>query len=390
MLEVTELQAGLSIRSFSYVGRVQLGDVTITVVPKLQPASLLSLLRYAYGLRKLSLLPEVVQKFDQAGFMDLVAAQLVAESEELMARGLHRAYVPRLEQLAAPKGRVHVGRLAAQGGVLSARLPCVHYPRVENTPLNRAMRGGLELAGRIATDLSLRRTARRLVAALGEAVSPALLTGTVIERAVAALNRLTMAYTPAVTLTRLLFDAQGVVLGTAGTSARLAGFLFDMNRFFQALLSRFLRDSLPAYTLRDEHHLSGILRYIPGYNPKGRPAPIPRPDFLVSRGKQTVAILDAKYRDLWKLKLPRDMLYQLALYATSQVTRTAAILYPTTEAAAKEARIGVRDPVSGTETGQVHLRPVILPVLEGLVNCAETADNRLRRQRFAERLVFGT
>jgi 5-methylcytosine-specific restriction enzyme subunit McrC len=39
MLEVSELRAGLSIRSFSFVGTVRLGTVAITVVPKLKQTS---------------------------------------------------------------------------------------------------------------------------------------------------------------------------------------------------------------------------------------------------------------------------------------------------------------------------------------------------------------
>src|SRR6266545_1454449 len=72
--------------------------------------SLLNLLRYAYGFRRLHLLPEAAQRLDESAFANLLVCQLVAEVGELVARGLHRAYTPTREWLASPRGRIGVGR----------------------------------------------------------------------------------------------------------------------------------------------------------------------------------------------------------------------------------------------------------------------------------------
>jgi 5-methylcytosine-specific restriction enzyme subunit McrC len=148
LLEITELRAGLSVRSFSHVGRIRLGEIEITVLPKLKQTSLLNLLRYAYGFRKLRLISETPQQFVESGFADLLVRQLLAEAEELFARGLHRNYVPRKEWL---KGRLDIQRLAARGGVLTASLPCTHHPRINDTLLNRVLLAGLRLAGTVAS-----------------------------------------------------------------------------------------------------------------------------------------------------------------------------------------------------------------------------------------------
>ena len=90
MLEVQELRTGLSVRSTSFVGRVRLGAIDVTVVPKLRTVALLRLLRYAYGLRDLHFLPTAAHATQDFGFQDLLISQLAEEAQELVARGLRR------------------------------------------------------------------------------------------------------------------------------------------------------------------------------------------------------------------------------------------------------------------------------------------------------------
>jgi 5-methylcytosine-specific restriction enzyme subunit McrC len=389
MLEVTELRAGLMVQSFSHVGRLRLGSVGITVRPKLEQASLLNLLRYAYGFRKLRLLPQAEQRLDQSAFADLLVNQLIAEASELVARGLHRSYIPKAERLPTPRGRIDLQRLAARSGVIEAALPCTHHPRVEDSLINRVVLAGLRLAAALASDIQLRRTARRLTSLLAESVSPVRLDAAVLDGCLCKLNRLTVAYEPALTVIRLLWEAQGVTFAGQDASVQLPGFLFDMNRFFQALVSRFLQENLPDYTVRDEHRLRGMMQYAPGFNPRNRRPPAPRPDFVILKGLRQVAILDAKYRDLWEWPLPRDMLYQLAVYAVGHEYRSAAILYPTLDSRATEARISVNDAVFGRQTAQVCLRPILLPVIEKLVTSPSTPTLVRSRRRYAESLLTG-
>ena len=173
------------------------------------------------------------------------------------------------------------------------------------------------------------------------------------------------------------------------TTTAAAGFLFDMNAFFQTLVSRFLRDNLPEYSVCAERGLKGMMQYNPAFNPQRRQSPTPRPDFVVKQHGAICSILDAKYRDLWEKKLPREMLYQLVVYAIShRQNLQSSILYPTTDGRAKEARIDITDPVFGRFLGQVCLRPFHLSTIVELL-AVVTSQGRRDREAYAKQLAFG-
>ena len=386
VVEVTELRAGLRIAAFAHVGRIQLGTLTITIEPKIGSTDLLRLLRYAYGLRNLRLL-------DAAGFstagdllQDLIAAQLHAEVSELVHGGLAKTYVARAEMLSSPRGRIDLAAIARRMPLTEARLLCTHHVRSTDDLLNRTVTAGVLLASSIAQDAGLRRSLRSLGARLTAEVGELRLDSEVLQRARAALNRLTAAYEPALRLTELLYACSAVSLD-GETTCELRGFLLDMNRFFQALLGRFLADHLTGFAVREEQALTEMMRYMPGLNPRRRRSPAPRPDFVVTTRQRIVALLDAKYRDLWERELPREMLYQLAIYALSQPDpATATILYPTMATDAKDAVVEIIEPLRGSARGRVALRPVVISELLGALQSARPAA---MCQALAHRYAFG-
>jgi 5-methylcytosine-specific restriction enzyme subunit McrC len=67
--------------------------------------------------------------------------------------------------------------------------------------------------------------------------------------------------------------------------------------------------------------------------------------------------------------LPREMLYQLAVYALSKTTAPSrsTVLYPTLAANAIDQVILLKDPALGHKRAELGLRPVDLLKMEGLI-----------------------
>ena len=78
-IDIREGYQGLEIDSTSYVGRVDVGPVRVSIRPKLPSMPLALLLRYAYGLRDVMRIEETHAPTIRHGLHDLLIAMLVAE-----------------------------------------------------------------------------------------------------------------------------------------------------------------------------------------------------------------------------------------------------------------------------------------------------------------------
>lgn len=388
LLVVRELARGLDVETTSYVGKLRLGALTLTITPKLGGETFARLFRYAYGLRDLKRMPSAPFSAGGSLFEDLLPSQLLAEVQELLARGLDRRYMAVEEPLSSPRGRIDMSRLAREGGVLRGSLPCRHHLRLADCLLNQVLLGGLHLATGMALSPALKIELRRLADVLAVSVRARPLHRQLVAQTEQGLDRMAAAYAPALTIIGLLLEGEAPALDDADEPLILPGFLLDMNRFFQRLLGRFLEENLEGCQVMHEQSLKGLLRYAPEQNPKRRRAPRPRPDFAVRAPDGKRLLLDAKYRDLWERELPRDILYQLAIYALSQPRGgSATILYPTTADEARPARIDMCEPLGGWGRASIVLQPVHLRELDRVIAGGQKCERE--RRDLARGMVFG-
>ena len=170
-LEIDQLRKGLRIRAKSYVGRIQIGPIQITIRPKISNVSLLRLMRYAYGLRDLGFYSSASYHTESDTFHDLLIWQLLEEIKELIARGLHRKYMRRDEALSIPKGRINMNAIAVQAGTENTKLPCTYYPRLEDCLVNQILLAGLQLGATLTKDIDIRSKLRCLAMSLNGKIS---------------------------------------------------------------------------------------------------------------------------------------------------------------------------------------------------------------------------
>jgi len=377
IIEIEELKQGLSITSNSYVGRIRIGDLQINVYPKLNGMPLYRLLRYAYGLRELKLFNMADHDIDDFPFFYLFIYELYVEAEDLFRRGIQKSYIKREENLSSPRGKIDMNRLCNQGGVTNDTLPCKYFNREENNTLNQTLLAGLKLAVEVVIDTGLKIKLQRLCSILEESISDIKLTRAKLQLARNSMNRLTERYAAVLEIINILYESQGVQLENGAKNLSLKGYFFDMNAFFETLVGRLISDCSEDYSVKDQFSLHDMFIYTPGFNPNRRKSPTPRPDFALMKNKKVVKLLDAKYRDLWERSLPREMLYQLAIYAVSGIgNKTATILYPSINDIPSVQKIDINDPITSSKMASVILQPLNLIKIADLLS-GNTNDLKL-------------
>ena len=378
---------GLSIVSTSYVGRIDIGPIRLFIAPKLPSLPLTSLLRYCYGLKDIRAVGETDTPVKKQGIEDLLISLLSAEIEDFLTRGAPRKYVSVERDLGSPRGRILMSDLASRGGIFEASLPCRYSERLPNWHLNSVLMTGIEMAASMANDRDLRRHLHRLSSMFGNVSLLSNFGESEIDRAELQLSRLTENARPSIIIIRLLKQMLGAASEANAKMSRTPGFLFDMNLFFQRLVSRFIRENTCS-EIFDEQSIHKLFSYGPNKSQKRRRPPSPRPDFALYNNRALSHFLDAKYRDIWVRRFPIEWLYQLTAYSLASPRRVSVILYASMSDDACDELIEVRQPIAWSDDipAVVVMRPVPLVPLAALLG-EHTPQGIAARKAFADKLV---
>lgn len=313
-LRVSDSRHGLVVEARQHVGVLQLGPLRVRIHPKLPMAKMWTAVAYALGLDGISYYDAV--EIEMAGdFADLLALMLLREAARLWRSGAQRGYHGMSEWRSTVRGRPDLVTLARSGPLTRAALPCRYQDFTTDVLDNQVVLAGLNLARTMSEKLTLRSALHRAVQQWSTICQLPRLDRQLLSEADRSRSRLNARYVGIHRLVRLLHERSGLDDPNVSGTDSVPGFLWNMATLFERFVARFLREHLPDHEVTTQHRLRSLFRVV--RDRPGRRTPQPRPDLVVrSRSNgATLAVFDTKYKDLWASKLPREILYQMSVYA---------------------------------------------------------------------------
>ena len=301
------LEDGYHLTPGSTVGALEIGNLSISIHPKLPIKRVLYMAAYA-----LDVLKSREERFDfepDRTLAEVLVRALVKAARQGFACGLLRGYRTEEESLYTVRGRIRIDEQVRRRFGVSLPVEVRYDDFTEDIPANRLVRAATARLSRLPISAESRIALAGVDARLENVALVEYTPNAVPE---IRFNRLNEHYREVVTLSRLILRQQ--TIETERGRVRAVGFLMDMNRVFEEFVRR---------TLREELGLSD--RRFP---PPGRSLPDPifldektrlnlKPDLSWWEGSTCTFVGDVKYKRVRDERVPNADLYQLLAYATA-------------------------------------------------------------------------
>lgn len=324
-----------TIAAQQYVGTVQIGDLTVEVLPKIEgsagPAgdttiqrNLVAMLMVARGLDigDGDIARVAVQRH---GILEILIRLFCDKLFAQVHRGLVHRYEGQEGQLAVLRGRLDLGTHLRVNAASPQRLYCRFDEFQADNPLNRVFRAALRLLLKVAKDLGNQRRLAELLLAF-EAITDVPAAALPWHRV--GFDRLNERYRPAFKLAELFLKGTAPNV-TAGPELGFSLF-FDMNALFEEYIGR-----LAARVFRPsgiQVGLQGPQRFLVMNDADGANAFAMRPDVVGMRDGRAAWIIDTKWKQLSPDELREGAvqsdMYQMVAYASSYGCTDVVLLYP--------------------------------------------------------------
>ncbi|RNJ61697.1 MAG: calmodulin-binding protein [Porphyrobacter sp. IPPAS B-1204] len=312
--------------------------------------------------------------------IDAFATRLLAE----VRRGLPRAYIQCEEDLPALRGRLDVTRQFTRNAVRPDRLACRFDQLEADTPLMRIMAAATVFLARHTRSLGTRRKLDELRHALADIP---LMPITRLPWQAVRIDRTNRRWEALFRLARLLLQRDWQATHHQAKAPEGLTLLFPMNDLFEKYVAVLLRRALAGSDIEvlDQGGHRACLGTFTGQHLENGEVFRTKPDIILRRGREIMAIIDTKWKKLSPDPLDRKHgvsqadVYQLMAYARLYRTAELMLLYPGRpgQGCAERAQFGM---AGGSErlriaTADVSLdEKVLIEALRTLVMEPSVAD----------------
>ena len=287
----------------STVGALEIGDLSVTIRPKLDIGRVLFLASYALGGFRLRDL-EHFHYPEQEEPVEALVRMFVEASQRAFSRGLLHGYRTEKAALHTVRGRIRFADQIRRRFAIPLPVEVRYDDFSEDILPNRLVKAATHALGGMR--LREPRSRRKLARVRATLDNVALVQFPPNEVPEVAFDRLNEHYREVVGLSRLILRHSTVETGRG--PVRASGFLMDMNRVFEEFVLRALREALRLSEREFRAH-------------KNLPFDVAgnvdmEPDLSWWRDGTCVFVGDAKYKRV-KAQAPNADLYQLLAYATA-------------------------------------------------------------------------
>lgn len=291
----------------STIGALEIGNLLVSIRPKLDISRVLFLASYALGAFKLREMERFNFK-DAPSLVEALALVLASTARRAFASGLLHGYRTEEEAMHTVRGRVRITEQIRRRFGIPLPLEVRYDEFTDDITANRLVKAAAARLGQMRVRLPRSRSGLRWVSTRLENVSLVEFPKNAVPEVT--FDRLNGHYREVVALARLILRHTSFETGRGGN--RAPGFLMDMNVVFQGFVTQALREALGVSerTFRADNHIPHVT-----LDEAGRV--LLKPDLSWWDGTTCTFVGDAKYKRINDGRVPNADLYQLLAYTTA-------------------------------------------------------------------------
>jgi 5-methylcytosine-specific restriction enzyme subunit McrC len=248
---------------------------------------------------------------------------------EAVRRGLRQEYVLHQDSLPYIRGKVDWPAQARFQAKQRLDFNCIFDERSEDTPLNRALKAALLVAGRMLEGTRTASIVIELRHAM-DGISDTCPAAEQLQRL--RTDRMNRHLEPLLVLAKLILGNRNPDLGRSAQGHRNSyALIWDMNVLVEEYVGRLTRQVLTPKGFRVDLQ-SGASAYLAKDATTQRNTFLLKPDVLVRRNRSNVVVADTKWKQLdarqANLGVSQADVYQMLAYAHRYETERAVLIYP--------------------------------------------------------------